>query len=160
MLSDGTDILTLRSNNKGGGLPVLSEGTPEPPDGLSHLHAYAGAYRAVGLDHLWGPRGVGDTGGVNEYPEPESGPGWSSAYSTPSRYANAIQPWTRDAEIHLVEGAIGPAMTGCLTTHVEMKSLNRRAENMLQSAEAGGVSREPLMPMNKMYWVKYTIAKS
>ena len=132
---DGTDIITLRSNNKGSGLPTLSEGSPEPLDDSSHLHVYAEAYRNAGLDQLWGPRGVGDTGGVNDYPAPESGPGWSSIYSTPGRYAEAISAWARDADVQVVEGAIGPVMTGCLTTHSEMKSLNRGAENMLQSAE-------------------------
>ena len=132
---DGAELVTYRSNNKGAGLPVLSEGTPDPENGRTHLHEYADAFRKIDLPHLWGPRGVGDTGGTNEYPEPAAGPGWRSMYSTPSRYVDGLRTWGRSDDLPVVEGAIGPIMTGCLTTHHEMKSLNRRAENVLQSAE-------------------------
>jgi len=132
---DGTERVTYRSNNKGNGLPSLSEGTPAPPEGTSELQLYADAFRRIGLSDLWGPRGVGDTGGTNQYPEPTSGQGWSSKYSTPSRYAERLTQWGRFEELPEVEGGIGPIMTGCLTTHAEMKFLNRAAENVLQSAE-------------------------
>jgi alpha-mannosidase len=132
---DGTELVTYRTNNKGSGLPILSEGTPEPADGRTHLAEYWDAFHAIDFPHMWGPRGVGDTGGVNEYPEPASGPGWSSSYSTPSKFTDALAAWGRESDLPVVEGAIGPMMPGCLTTHHEMKSLNRKAENALQSAE-------------------------
>ena len=133
---DGTEILTYRTNNKGSGLPLLSEGTPEPPEGASHFAVYAGAFREYGIAHLWGPVGVGDTGGVNTYREPSSGPGWTSRYSTPREYLAVLDEWGGAASLPEMTGPIGPIMTGCLTTHAEMKALNRRAENALQSAEA------------------------
>ncbi len=133
--TDGTGIVTYRSNNKGSGLPGLSEGTPDPPHGTSHLAVYATAFQEVGLRDLWGPLGVGDTGGVNTYDEPASGPGWSSGYSTPTRYVRAIDGFDGSGCMPEVAGGIGPMMAGCLTTHAEMKSLNRRAESLLQSAE-------------------------
>ena len=133
---DGTAIVTYRSNNKGRGLPALSEGTPAPPEGSSDLAVHAEAFEKIGLSHLWGPRGVGDTGGVNEYPEPASGPGWESRYSTPSKFIAALKEWNGFDKLPERLHEIGPVvMPGCLTTHAEMKSLNRQAENVLQSAE-------------------------
>lgn len=153
---DGTEILTYRTNNKGSGLPQLSEGTPDPPEGRTPLHEYADAFDKIGFKHLWGPRGVGDTGGVNEYPPPARGTGWTSEYSTPSRYADALETWDRADKLPCIEGAIGPVMTGCLTTHHEMKSLNRHAENTLLSAETALAiqsilaDRDPLRNKHKM----------
>jgi alpha-mannosidase len=132
---DGTELITYRSNNKGNGLPTVSEGYVLP-EGVTDLEHYAEAFRAAGLKDLWGPRGVGDTGGINEFPKPASGDGWSSHYSTPSRYVEALERWGRAGELDEIGPAISHViMPGCLTTHAEMKALNRRAENLLQSTE-------------------------
>ena len=133
---DGTELVTLRSNNKGDGFPNLSEGTPPPPEGSSDTQVYVDAYSEAGLHHLWGPRGVGDTGGVNEYPPAPYGDNWQAKYSTPSEFLKAFEEWGRNQDLEEVRHAISHViMPGCLTTHADMKALNRKSENTLQSAE-------------------------
>ncbi|MFA5865421.1 MAG: glycoside hydrolase family 38 C-terminal domain-containing protein [Phycisphaerae bacterium] len=124
----GQKILALRSNNKGTGWPVLSEGTP------GGLEQVGQAFSAVGIHQLWAPLGIGDIGGLNHYYKPGSARGWRQVYGLPSRYYNSL-PKAALKGLTEYHGDMGPIMTGCLTTHVEMKALNRRAEATLQQAE-------------------------
>jgi alpha-mannosidase len=128
---DGTEILTLRTNNKGRGLPLLSEGSAVPA-GTSEVEAVAAAHAAIGLYELWGPLGVGDIGGVNNYSLPKTQA--SVAFSTPSRYFAAVSALER-SRLPVVEGSLPVETVGCLTTWADVKGLNRAAENALQQVE-------------------------
>lgn len=131
---DGSRIICHRSNNKGFGFPLLSEGT-----GINKEHndltVYAYEYRNAGLRDLWAPLGTGDVGGVNKYLPPPSGKGWKAEYSLPSRFFQAVSRATKNKGLPVISGGIGPIMTGALTSHAEMKWFNRLAEMELLRAE-------------------------
>jgi len=148
----GQRILTLRSNNKGGGWPVLSEGT------TGGLERVAERFAAAGLDALWAPMGVGDVGGANRYYTPVEDAGWRQMYSLPTRYHAALKRHALEG-LPVVAKDLGPMMAGSLTTHVEMKQLNRQAESALQVAEYAlamaamcGVDVTNLQPMVNEAW--------
>jgi len=124
----GARILAMRSNNKGVGWPQLSEGA----DGS--LADLAEAFAASGVRQLWGPLGCGDVGGRLAYGTASRGKGWKQQYGLPSAYRRLL-PAAALESLERVDRDLGPIMVGCLTTHAEMKLLNRRAENALQQAD-------------------------
>lgn len=132
--NDGSEVVALRSTNKGDGLPALSDGfTADTEKG--DVTVIAEHFLAADIPHLWGPLGVGDIGGVNEYVLPKVPAPMSARYSTPTAYFDAVLGATDPERLPLVEGVLGPIFTGCLTTWAVVKSLNREAENLLQQTE-------------------------
>jgi len=124
----GQRLLAFRSNNKGAGWPSLSEGST---GGLARIGR---EFAELGIDEFWGPLGCGDVGGLNRYYTPGRGKGWRQVYDTPSGYFARLRTKPLDRLPRLARD-LGPIMLGALTTHVEMKYLNRRAECALQQAE-------------------------
>jgi len=129
---DGSQIICLRVNNKGFGFPLVSEGTKLKSE-ENAFKKCAVEFRKAGLKDLWAPLGVGDVGGVNKYYSPFSGKGWKAKYSLPTKFFHAITKKKKNFPI-IING-IGPVMSGALTTHSEMKWLNRLAEKELLLAE-------------------------
>ena len=124
----GARILAMRSNNKGAGWPEVSEGAKGTMADL------AAAFAADGIRQLWGPLGCGDVGGRLTYGTAGRGKGWRQQYSLPRAYRQSL-PATALEALERVDRDLGPIMTGCLTTHAEMKVLNRLAESALQQAD-------------------------
>jgi len=126
----GKRMLALRSNNKGAGWPDLSEGAE------GTVVRLAEEFAASGIRDLWAALGCGDVGGRLDYRVVDSGRGWKQRYSLPRTYRKSLACDSLEA-LPRIARDLGPIMTGCLTTHAEMKLLNRRAENTLQQAEFG-----------------------
>ncbi len=145
---DGSEVLAYRSNNKGMGLPVLSQGTSVPP-GMDGISLIAHAFSDVGIHHLWGPMGVGDVGGVNSYRTPETHPLLTPVYSTPAGFFAAALEGIDLNLLPVVTGAMPAEFMGALTTWARVKSLNRLCENRLLQAEAVmGIARAHGIPVD------------
>ena len=131
---DGSKVLTYRTDNKGNGLPSLSEGT-HAPSNKGDLAIIAELFEQAGLNHLWGSMGVGDIGGVNSYAIPETSSLFILRYSTPSSFFAALESEIRLDTIPVLEGSSPLIMTGALTTRNLTKKLNRMTEKALVQAE-------------------------
>ncbi|MAE62679.1 MAG: hypothetical protein CMJ18_00280 [Phycisphaeraceae bacterium] len=132
--NDGSEVLTLRTTNKGMGIPILSDGSTAPSDKGDAAYI-ADTFNARGISHLWGPLGVGDIGGVNHYVLPEVPGPLRAEFDTATGYFDALEEEIDNATLPHVEGVLGPIFTGCLTTWAHVKTLNRRAENTIQQVE-------------------------
>ncbi len=125
---DGSKILSLRVNNKGKGLPRVSEGRVLPP-AMNEVTYLQGEFEKLGLHNLWGPLGVGDVGGVNEYPAAIKKKTWSLICSTPSRFIEETKK--EMGKLPEVKGELDGINVGTYTTHMDMKEGNRKVENQL-----------------------------
>ena len=132
--NDGSEVLALRSNNKGQGVPILSDGIEAPLE-KGDLAVIAESFEDAGIHHLWGPMGVGDTGGINSYELPDFEGPFCAEFSTPSRFFTSLEEQIEFKNLPVVEGPLGPAFTGCLTSWAKVKHLNREAENRIQQTE-------------------------
>jgi alpha-mannosidase len=131
---DGSEVLACRCNNKGNGLPRLSEGVAAPAH-KGDLAIIAEQFQRAGIDHLWGPMGIGDTGGANKYVLPSVSAWFTARYSTPGAFFQSVRSSVSPSDLPLHQGTIHGEFAGCLTTWANVKSLNRLAENSLQQAE-------------------------
>ncbi len=125
---DGSKILSLRVNNKGRGLPQVSEGRILPED-MHEITYLQREFGKCGIHNLWGTLGVGDTGGVNKYPEPKTKGRLRIVYSTPSIFFKKVREEMKS--IPSVKGELGRVFTGTYTTHIDMKEMNRKAETQI-----------------------------
>ena len=132
---DGSEMLVYRSNNKGNGLPTLSQGTSAPVN-QGDLAVIAERFDKAGLADLWGPLGVGDIGGINQYTLPKTDGSFEFAYSTPSSFFARLAENLGHNELPVLEGSLPRIFTGSLTTWAKVKTLNRAAENSLQQTES------------------------
>jgi alpha-mannosidase len=131
---DGSEVLALRMNNKGNGIPILSEGSRAPLH-MGDLSVIAKAFDEIGCDQIFGPMGVGDIGGVNSYELPRTSAQFTLKFSTPTAWFEAMSQKVNPDSLPAVEGSLKQVMTWSLTTWASVKTLNRRAENSLQTAE-------------------------
>lgn len=130
---DGTVITALCSNNKGNGLPRDSEG---------HIHDCSETEfvymenKKLGISDLWGPLGLGDTGGVNDYDEVPLNihPNIKFKFSTPQEFYKKIE-----AKMDLLpvsDAEPNQEFPACYTTHADIKKLHRQCEQKIEQAES------------------------
>lgn len=131
---DGSEVTALRMNNKGNGLPSLSEGY-QAPKGKGDLAVIAEAAAALSLDHLFGPMGIGDIGGVNSYKLPTASDIFKFHYSTAEKFFTMVDSQVDRNILPVMSGSMQPETMGAMTTWANVKSLNRQAEIALQTTE-------------------------
>jgi alpha-mannosidase len=129
---DGSRLCALRSNNKGIGLPRVSEGEPFEGTEIEYLY---NSNAALGITDLWGPLGCGDTGGVNDYGEvPRANhANLDFVFSTPQQFYQKIARY--EPTLPVVRDELNFEFPACYTTHTDIKQGNRRCERLLNLAE-------------------------
>ena len=129
---DGTRIIALRVNNKGAGRPKISEGYE---CSCSELEFLCGHNAKVGIADLWGPLGVGDTGGVNDYEQVTAGsyPELNFIFSTPQKYYDIIME--KADLLPVVDKELNAEYPACYTTRANIKKMHRLCELKLEQAE-------------------------
>lgn len=129
---DGTKIVALRNNNKGIGLPQVSEGYIIEKD-QTQLSALVRLNKEKNISHICAALGVGDTGGVNHYQDLEYIQKCEVFYSTPTAFFAEINKNTDKLET--VKGTLPTMFTGTFTTHQDYKQFNRQVEDALYDCE-------------------------
>jgi alpha-mannosidase len=130
---DGTEMLSLRCNNKGVGLPSVSEGY-QLPEGVSDLFELLKLNREKNISHILGSMGVGDTGGVNTMHDMHDFKDCKIKYSSPESYFNIVR--NSENKLDTVKHEMPSLFDGSFTTHQDFKQLNRTIEDMLYDFEA------------------------